>query len=430
MNDSSFTQTPWGNRARSVLPGGTFGNTPSTQFICSAHGSRVWDENGKEYIDYLLGSGPMLIGHAHPDVVKAVSEQLERGSTYFATNPKGVELAEMIVEAFPCAEKVRFASTGSEADAFAIRLARAYRNRPKIIKFEGGYHGYSDYGLLSLAPKRPSNSSTPIRDSAGIPDAVCDDVLIAPFNDIDAVASLIEANKGTIAAVLMEPFQRNIPPLPGFLESIREITEQNDILLIFDEVVTGFRLAYGGAQEYYGVIPDLFTLGKVVGGGFPLSAVAGREDVMALFDKTLTSDDHFVPQVGTLSGNPVAAAAGIATLKILKQPGAYERLFNNGTRLMSALAEILKKAGFDAEVAGCPPMFDVVFAKGRVVNYRDSIKGDPHLMSKYNQIIHQQGLFKGSYRYYVSIALDDDDLDQTMDIWERSIGMLKKSEQS
>ena len=272
------------DEARRVLPGGTFGNTPAELIIAEGKGSRVRDERGNEYIDYLIGSGPMIVGHAHPEVTAAVQSQLERGTTFFANNPQGIELAAVIVDAVPCADKVRFASTGSEADAFAIRLARAYTRRDKILKFEGGYHGYSDYGLMSLAPRKPGNSSQPIPDSAGIPETIRDDILVAPFNDADAVESLIKEHAGTIAAVFMEPLQRLIPPQPGFLEAMRALTLAHDILLVFDEVVTGFRLAYGGAQAYYGVVPDLCTLGKAIGGGFPLSAVAGRDDIMALFD--------------------------------------------------------------------------------------------------------------------------------------------------
>ncbi|MDX1434605.1 MAG: aminotransferase class III-fold pyridoxal phosphate-dependent enzyme, partial [Gammaproteobacteria bacterium] len=272
-------------KAHRVLPAGTFGNTPADIVIREGRGARVWDEDGREYVDYLLGSGPMIVGHSHPEVIAAVQAQLGHGTTFFANNRQGIDLAAAIVDAVPCADKVRFASTGSEADAFAMRLARAYRGRPKILKFEGGYHGYSEYGLMSLAPKRPGNAVEPIPDSAGIPAHLKEDMLVAPFNDVDAVASLIAEHRGSIAGVIMEPVQRLLPPRPGFLEAVRELTHDNDILLIFDEVVTGFRLAYGGAQEYYGVVPDLCTLGKAIGGGFPLSAVAGREEVMALFDR-------------------------------------------------------------------------------------------------------------------------------------------------
>jgi len=421
MSAQPKTETTLLDRARQVLPGGTFGNTAADVIVSEGKGTRVWDENGKEYIDYLLGSGPMIVGHAHPEVTAAVRAQIEKGTTFFANNAKGIELAEVIVDAVPCADKVRFASTGSEADAFAIRLVRAYRGRSKILKFEGGYHGYSDYGLMSLAPPKPGNDYRPQPDSAGIPDNVRDHILVAPFNDVDAVAGLIDAHKGEIAAVFMEPVQRLIPPRPGFLEAMRELTEKNDILLCFDEVVTGFRLSYGGAQQYYGVTPDLCTLGKAIGGGFPLSAIAGREEIMALFDRERTDAAHFVPQVGTLSGNPVAAAAGIATLEVLKRPGTYERYFEVGNRLKSALSERLQRAGLEAQVVGDAPMFDTVFAGGEIRNYRDTLRADKTQMSRLNALLRARGILKGENKYYLSVILDEDDIAQTIDAWDDAI---------
>ena len=409
------------DRAQHVLPGGTFGNVEAEIIIREGRGSRVWDHDGKEYVDYLLGSGPMIVGHAHPDVTAAVQDQLTKGTTFFANNPQGIALAEALVEAVPCADKVRFASTGSEADAFAIRLARAYRGRSKILKFEGGYHGFSDYGLMSLAPRKLGNTFEPIPDSAGIPATVREDILVAPFNDTQAVAGLIDEHKDDIAAVFMEPFQRLIPPQPGFLESMRELTEKNDILLVFDEVVTGFRMAYGGAQEYYGVTPDLCTLGKAIGGGFPLSAVAGREEIMALFDRDTTDDEHFVPQKGTLSGNPVAAVAGLATLSILKRPGTYERYFEVGNRLIEALSERVARAGFEAQVIGDGPMFDIVFAAGDIHNYRDTFRGDKAKMARLNELLYRRGIMKSEAKYYLSVVHDEADIAFTIDAWDDAI---------
>jgi len=412
------------DKAHRVLPGGTFGNTAAELVIREGRASRVWDENGNEYVDYLLGSGPMLVGHAHPEVNAAVEAQLAKGTTFFANNRQGIDLAQIICDAVPCADKVRFSSTGSEADAFAMRLARAYRGRDKILKFEGGYHGYSDYGQMSLAPKQPGNTSRPIPDSAGIPDNVCDNMLVAPFNDADAVASLISEHKDSIAAVFMEPMQRLIPPRPGYLAAIRELTEANDILLVFDEVVTGFRLAYGGAQTYYGVTPDICTLGKAIGGGFPLSAIAGRDEVMAMFDRDRADDDHFVPQVGTLSGNPIAAAAGIATLNVLRQPGTYERLFATGRTLMDELSQSLASAGLKAQIVGEPPMFDVVFTDGEVRNYRDTLRGDKAKLSRLNALLLERGVLKGKDKCYLSTSLTDADVQLTIDAWREVIPLL------
>src|SRR5208282_5267088 len=241
--------------------------------------------------------------------------------------------------------------------------ARAFRRRDKILKFEGGYHGMSDYSLMSLAPKRPGNFPQPIPDSAGIPRSLRDEILVAPFNDLEVVAGLVREHKDELAGVIVEPFQRIIPPAPGFLEGLRKITAENGVVLIFDEVVTGFRLAYGGAQEYYGVVPDLCTLGKVIGGGFPLAAIAGRAEIMAHFDRDRVGDEGFLMQVGTLSGNPVAAAAGLATLHVLREPGAYARIEATGRTLMTSLAAILDEFGIPARVLGEPSVFDAVFTR-------------------------------------------------------------------
>jgi len=424
MSANPIPENPLFDKAKDVLPGGTFGNTSGDIIIREGRGSRVWDEDGNEYVDYLIGSGPMLVGHAHPEVNAAAQAQLAHGTTFFANNRQGIELAEAVIDAVPCAEKVRFACTGSEADAFAMRLARAYTGRDKILKFEGGYHGYSDYGLMSMTPQKPVNYDHPIPDSAGIPENVGENMVVAPFNDADAVESLIREHKGTIAAVMMEPLQRLVPPQPGFLEAMRELTLANDMLLVFDEVVTGFRLAYGGAQEYYGVTPDICTLGKAVGGGFPLSAIAGTNDVMACFDKDVAALEKYVPMTGTLSGNPIAAAAGLATLEILKRPGTYEKLFENGRRLMAGLRDSLDRAGVEAEIVGVPSLFDLVFTSGEVRNYRDTLRGDAAKMRQLNGLLRERGILKGESKYYLSTSLEEADIQQTLDAWDDALPIL------
>jgi glutamate-1-semialdehyde 2,1-aminomutase len=411
--------------AKQVLPGGTFGNFPGEVIIREGKAGRVWDEEGKEYVDYLLGSGPMLVGHAHPEVTAAAQAQIARGTTFFANNRLGIELAQAIVDGVPCAEQVRFVSSGSEADLYAMRAARAFTRRDKILKFEGGYHGMSDYSLMSLAPKRSGNFPLPVPDSAGIPKSVREDMLIAPFNDADAVADLVREHRDEIAGVIVEPFQRIIPPAPGFLSALRKITADNGVPLIFDEVVTGFRLAYGGAQEYYGVVPDLCTLGKVIGGGFPLAAIAGRAEIMAHFDKDKVGDDNYLVQIGTLSGNPVAAAAGLATMAILKRPGAYERIHATGRELMAALDRLLKEAGIPAQISGEPPLFDVVFSAEPVRDYRGTLAGDAKLMSRFNALLRERGILKGESKYYISLAHTDDDIDFTIDAWKSAIKELR-----
>jgi glutamate-1-semialdehyde 2,1-aminomutase len=411
--------------AKRVLPGGTFGNLPGDVVIREGRGARVWDEDGREYVDFLLGSGPMLVGHAHPEVTAAAQARVAQGTTFFANNRWGIELAEAIVGAVPCAQQVRFVSTGSEADLYAMRAARAYTKRDKILKFEGGYHGMSDYSLMSLAPKRSANFPAAVPDSAGIPRALRDEMLVAPFNNVETLESLVKEHTEELAGVIVEPFQRIIPPAPGFLQALRRITAENGVPLIFDEVVTGFRLAYGGAQEYYGVEPDLCTLGKVIGGGFPLAAIAGKSEIMAHFDRNAVGEDAFLMQIGTLSGNPVAAAAGLATLEILRRPGAYEKIHATGRELMDTLGSLLRQAGIAAQIMGEPPLFDVVFTGEPIHDYRGVLKGDVDLARRFNALLRERGILKGEQKYYVSLAHSEDDVRFTREAWESAIKVLR-----
>ncbi len=413
--------------AKTVLPAGTFGNTSLDVIVVKGRAGHVWDVAGAEYIDYFLGSGPMFAGHAHPEVTAAIVEQVVDGTTFFVNNPHGIRLADEIVKALPSAEQVRYVCTGTEADLYAMRVARAYRGREKILKFEGGYHGMSDYSLMSLEPRRQVNFPTPVPDSAGIPRAVSDEVLIAPFNDLEAVKSLVAQYKDELAAIIVEPFQRLLAPAPGFLEGLRKITEDTGIVLIFDEVVTGFRWSYGGAQAYYGVTPDLTTTGKIVGGGFPLAAIAGRADIMRHFDRDAVAEDRFTMQIGTLSGNPVAAAAGLATLAILRRPGTYEKLFATGNRLKDALGRIIAGAGFTAQVIGEAPMFDLVFTDTPVSDYRSWARGDQALLKRFNIAVRKRGILKGDGKYYISLAHDEADVAATIDAWEAAAKELRDS---
>lgn len=399
--------------ARRVLPGGSFGNLSFDIVIASGQGGRVRDVSGNEYVDYLLGSGPMFIGHAHPDVVAAVQAQIPLGVTFFGNNEHGIRLAAAIVDAVPCAEKVRFTSTGTEADVYAMRVARAFRRRDKVLKFEGGFHGMSEYALQSMAPKRPGNFPQAVPDSPGIPRSVAGDMLIAPYNDADLAASIIRENQDDLAAVIVEPFQRLLPPKPGFLQALRAVTAECGIPLIFDEIVTGFRFAYGGAQEYYGVTPDICTLGKIVAGGFPLAAVTGRADIMRHFDRGEVGDE-VLPQIGTLSGNPVASVAGLATLEVLRRPGTYEAVFATGQRLKDGLAGLLRQAGLPAQVIGEPVLFDVIFAEGDVADYRATLKQDMDALRRFNRVVREHGVLKGDTKCYISTAHDAADEAKTM----------------
>jgi glutamate-1-semialdehyde 2,1-aminomutase len=294
-----------------------------------------------------------------------------------------------------------------------MRLARAFRSRDKILKFEGGYHGMSDYGLMSLAPRAEANFPSAISDSPGIPESVRHEVLVSPFNDLDAAVALLRARADEIGGVIVEPCQRILPPVPGFLEGLRDVTAELGIPLIFDEVVTGFRYAYGGGQEYYGVVPDLCSLGKVCGGGFPLAAVAGRADIMALLDKEAAGEDRFVTMIGTLSGNPVAAAAGLATMAIMREPGSYDRLFDTGRQLIETLRALLRDNGLPGQVVGEPPMFDVVFADGPMRTYRDLQRGNKAMAQQFNAALRARGILKGEAKHYVSLALTADDVEAT-----------------
>ena len=413
------------DRAARVLPQGSLGNLNYDLIVNKGKGSHIWDESGNEYVDYLLGSGPMLVGHSNHPVLEAVLNQLSSGTTFFATNEKSVELAEEIVKAVPCAEKVRFLSTGSEATLYAMRLARAFTGKDKILKFEGGYHGMNDYALMSMSPSKLMDYPQAEPDTAGIPKSLQAEMLIAPFNDIETTTAIIDRYKDELAGVIVEPFQRLLPPKEGFLEGLREITSHYEIPLIFDEVVTGFRFSYGGAQNYYGVVPDICTLGKAIAGGFPLTAVAGRDEIMNHFDSEKVSKDGFMPQIGTLSGNPIACAAGLATLDILKQDGVYEKMFNTGRKIMNGLQKTLDKAEIPAKVVGEPVLFDAFFTTEEVYDYRTSLSADSQKLARFNQLILDRGILKGTTKFYISTEHNDQDVEKTLAAFEEAVGILK-----
>ena len=412
------------DKARRYLPGGGLGNTAMNVIVREGRGSRVWDVSGNELVDYLLGSGPMLVGHGHPDVLAAVREQIEEGTTFFASNDHAILLAEEIVEAVHCADKVRFTSSGTEATHYAMRAARAFRGRDRILKFEGGFHGMNDYALMSMSPSDPPDLPEPIPDSAGIPQSLRDEVLIAPFNDIERTTAIIESYHDELGGVIVEPFQRNIPPVPGFLQGLRDVTRHYEVPLIFDEVVTGFRLAYGGAQEYYGVTPDLCSLGKVIGGGFPLAAVAGRDEIMSHFDPVARDTGGFMPQIGTLSGNPVAAAAGVATLQVLKREGTYERLFGTGEMLKKALQQVIDEAEAPAQMVGVPPLFDVLFTDAEITDYRSTLGNDKQKAARFNNLLLDRGVLKADWKFYLSTVHTQEDIDITIEAFTSALDEL------
>jgi glutamate-1-semialdehyde 2,1-aminomutase len=417
-------------RARQRLPGGVLGTSryaDDVGFVVKhGKGSKIYDVSGREYIDYVMASGPMVLGHAHPAVVAAVRRQLEDGTTYFMVTEPIIELAEEICRAVPCAEQVRFTSTGSEATFFALRVARTARQRDKILKFEGGYHGAHDYSMMSSTPRSPKAFPAPVPDSSGIPHVLEDQVLIAPYNDLATVEGIVATHADELAAVIVEPFQRLIPPQPGFLQGLREITRRHGILLVFDEVVTGFRLAYGGAQEYYGVVPDIACVGKIVGGGFPLAAVCASAELMQPFDPGQDGKGDFISQSGTLNGNPIAAVAGLATLAELRKPGAYAALHGTGRRLMAGLAELAQRSGLSAQVVGEPVVFDILFTAEPVTDYRSLQKADGGLARAFTTELIKRGVVKNTQKMYMSLAHTDADVARTLQACEDALKVLPK----
>ena len=415
-------------RSGALLPAAVRGVTarPGDAMVAAGgRGARIRDLSGNEYVDYLLGSGALLLGHAHPAVVAAVGDVVAKGAGNLLVNEHALELADEIVRAVPCAERVVFHSSGSEAVACAVRVARAFRGRDKILKFEGGFHGMSDYALLSnqwLGEAMSSEAAVPV--SAGIPRAVVEQVYVAPFNDLAAAVSAIERHHDELAAVIVEPLERTFVPAPGFLQGLREATRRRSILLIFDEVVTSFRLAYGGAQERYGVIPDLCALGKGLSSGFPFAATCGRADLLTLLDPARRGRGDYVAYTGTYSGNSVSTAAALAAVRELQRPGTYERLYEVGRRLMAGLDDALADAGIAAQLIGEPPAFEVWFSHEPVVDFRSSLAADRVRHARFTELLLERGVLKAHEKFFVSTALTDVDVDFTLDVFRDAAATL------
>jgi glutamate-1-semialdehyde 2,1-aminomutase len=417
--------------AERYLPGACLGMMslpPELRMVMvRGEGSRAYDVAGREYLDYMLGSGPLLLGQAHPAVVEAVQRQAALGSTFFALNEPAVRLAEQLTLAVPCGEAVRFQTTGSEATFAALRLARAATGRDGVLKFEGGWHGGHDLGQLSGAPSGEHPFPEPVPDCDGIPAGACRDVLVAPFNDPDAAAALIEQHRHELAAVIVEPLQRALRPEPGFLERLRDVTRRHGIVLVFDEIVTGFRLAWGGAQERYGVVPDLACYGKVIGGGYPLSAVVGRQDLLQLADPGQKGRGRYCFLSGTLTGNPVACAAGLATLGVLRQPGTFERLNALGERLAQGLRQAGADAGVPLHVLGDGPVLQVYFTGHRPLrNHRDLLKADRGRAVRFGHELIRRGVYcTPGGKLYLSLAHSDADIARTLEIAAGALQALR-----
>ena len=416
----AMSQDSYYEIAEQALPGGGLGSyalPEDVRFVIHRGvGARLEDVDGNWHIDYVGGAGALILGHAHPAVVEAAQAQVAKGLHYFGTlcEPT-IMLAKELVEAIPCAERLCFATTGSEATFYAMRMARAFTGRDKILKFEGGYHGNHDYSNLSVTPRALSNYPAGQPDTGGIPAALQATVLVAPFNDLDIVRRIVEEYRADLAAIIVEPVQRIIFPLPGFLEGLRKICDDNGVLLIFDEVVTGFRLAWGGAQEYFGVIPDLASYGKIVGGGGPLSAIAGRADIIDISDPANRGQPGYAYVNGTLHGNPVAAAAGLATLAELKKPGAYERLHGDADRLVAECQTVLERHRVPAIATGRCSLWQILFTKRAPVSHADVMSSDLAAARALDLAQMKHGIYVlPNVRRFVSCVHTDQDFEDTI----------------
>ncbi len=409
-------------KADQYLVGGTIGAMylPSDVAMVFSHGkgTRLYDVDGKEYIDFLLGSGPLILGHCHPAVVEAVRQQVQKGSTFYNLNVPAIHLAEKVVEACPCGEKARFVCTGTDAVLYSIRMARAFTGRDKILKFEGGWHGLSDYALHSSKPPKPGYYPHAVPDSAGIPESVTPNVLVSPFNDTDKAKEIIGEYKDDLAAVVVEPLQRCIRPKPGFFEALKEMTGQHGIILIFDEVVTGFRLAWGGAAERYSVVPDLAAYGKTISGGYPLGAICGRADVMDTANpRRDASDSKKALVTGTFNGYPVAAVAGLATLDELEKEGTYERLYKMGDKITREIEGMGKAFSIPLLVGGEGPVLQILFTKDKdIVNYESMLYADKKKAYTFGIEMIKRGIFVSPFeKIYLSPIHSEDDIDKLLE---------------
>jgi glutamate-1-semialdehyde 2,1-aminomutase len=408
-------------RAGSAL-GGTLGvmllPDELSLIVERAEGAYLFDVDGRRYIDYLLGSGPLLLGHARPEIVAAVQEQVSKGLTYYALSEPVIRLAERMIEIIPCAETVKFTSTGSEANFHAMRIARAYTGKDKILKFEGGFHGIHDYSLMSSMAQTPTEYPIPIPDSKGTPASVASDILVSRWNDVGLTEELVRLYRDQLAAVICEPLQRALVPAPGFLRELRRITEENGVLLIFDEVVTGFRLAYGGAQEKYGVVPDLAAFGKALSAGYPMAAIAGRGDIMDVTHPRRAASGDIARFGGTMSGNPAGAVAGLVSLDLLAQDGVYERLYAVTERLRQGLRDLAVDRGISVRVIGEGPVMQLLYTGSDATDYPSFLEADRARTRQFGLECIRRGVTTTpGEKFYISLAHSDDDIEETLRVF-------------
>ncbi len=390
------------------ISNGEFGLPPDLlMVIARGEGCRLWDTEGREFLDFSMGWGSALVGHACPEVVEAVQRQAPLGANFAYLNSNALDLAEEIRRVSPAARRLRFCASGTEATMYCQRLARTFTGRPKILKFEGAYHGANEAGVTSLFPSRNLAFPEPELTSAGTP-AAKSHLLVAPYNDLEATRAILAAHAGDLAAVIAEPLQRCTPPAPGFLEGLRKACDTEGVLLIFDEVVTGFRLAYGGAQEYYGVVPDLIAYGKALGGGYPIGAFGGRPEIMEMVAEDRIGGPDYVWMASTLGGNPVSTAAANAALGVFRQPGTYERLHALGHSLREGLRRTLHDRQTAAQVIGGGPLAQVVFSDRPVTDYRSTARGDKAKGRAIMLALFKRGVFLNPMgtKLYLSLAHD------------------------
>ena len=423
--------------ARKLTPGGVHSSLrffdPYPIFISKAKGAKIYDVDGNEYIDYHLAFGPVVLGHAHPSVVTAVKDQLNNGIIFGLCSELEIEVAKKIKKHVPSAQMVRFCNSGTEATYHAVRVARAYTKRDKIVKFEGAYHGWHDYVAVSTSPSLkdagPRELPTSVPDTEGLSKEIVRNTIVVPFNDPEVLEATIKKHRRDIAALITEPILHGnstcILPEKGFLEFLREITTRYDIVLIFDEVVTGFRHSLGGAQKLFNVTPDLTTFGKAMANGFPVAAVCGKEDIMKRFRPTGKVDYG-----GTFNGNPISMAATLATIKELENGGVYHKLFHLGEHIRNQLSEVVSELKLRAQIVGFGSVFQLLFTDRRIRDYRDALASDPEQFKKFHRELMSKGIFilpHANKRCHLCAAHTDEDIKYTVESAREILGNMGRN---
>ncbi|MGZ7208537.1 MAG: glutamate-1-semialdehyde 2,1-aminomutase [Methanobacterium sp.] len=413
------------NEAKNYLPGGVDSPVraykPYPFFAKHAKGSKLFDVDGNVYIDYCLAYGPLVLGHANYKILHEVKKQLEQGTAFGVPTQKEIELAKMVIKKVPCAEMVRFVNSGTEATMSAIRLSRAATGKKKIIKFEGSYHGAHDYVLV-----KSGSGAVGLPDSPGVPEETTKNTILIPFNDEEALIDIINREGSEIGTIIVEPVMGNIGcilPKKGYLNFLRKISDENNIILIFDEVITGFRIAEGGAQEYFGVIPDVVTLGKILGGGFPMGALAGKKELMEMM-----APAGNVYQAGTFNGNPISVTAGIAMLKQL-DAFFYKDLNKKGDAMRMGLNDVFNDNDFNFNVAGLSSMFQVYFTDEEVYDYNSAKSADTEKFGRYFNEMLKKGVFIPPSQFeccFISLMHDDEDIEKTLEVADLALKSIRK----